>query len=390
MARTASMTVAQAEALIGSASSLIVTAENRPLLRKWAVAFGLTSEVAYAMSNVELANMYATNAGTMPAPTYYGPVVPAPMPAATGNAADQLAAALRIIMGPNHAVLNEDRVREIIAETPVAASMDETRVAEIAREILNDARVTRIEISGPSGINAIEGIVHGETPDVIRTAALGHSVMLVGPAGCGKTSIGNHVAIALGLPLYITSTVFDTHELMGFVDGAGKYHSTPFRQAFEHGGVWVADEIDAWDAAALLAANSALANGYASFPDSQTPVLRHANFRVIATANTFGHGADRQYVGRNELDAASLDRFATFAIDYDDALETALNGGNFEWQHRVTEVRNICRDKNIRHVVSTRAIIMGSQALAAGISQASVEERYLFKGMSKTDREKIR
>jgi hypothetical protein len=139
----------------------------------------------------------------------------------------------------------------------------------------------------------------------------------------------------------------------------------------------------------LLAANSALANGLATFPDSDTPVHRHANFRVIATANTYGHGADRVYVGRNELDAASTDRFCIIEVDYDTRLELAVCGGNIDWMNRVQSIRASVRAKGIRHVVSTRAIIMGSQALSVGFDQEEVETMYVFKGMSKSDRAKL-
>jgi len=380
MARTPSMTVNEAESMIGPASELIrVDGTNRPLLRKWATAKGYVSADVYKMSNVELMNLYATYAAwqtrSEPAPTYYGAPAATPPAPVTNTAAEQFANALRLLMGNPEAIVDESKVRAIVA--------DEIGKIEPA------VKVTRLEISGPAGLTKIEGVVHASTGMVIRVASLAHPVMLVGPAGASKTSICSTVATALNLPLYITSTVFDTHELLGFVDGMGNYHSTAFRQAFEHGGVWVADEIDAWDAAALLAANSALANGFATFPDTPVPVLRHANFRIVATANTYGHGADRVYVGRNQLDAASLDRFAVIAIDYDRDLEVALSGGNELWLDRVTDVRMECRAKNIRHVVSTRAIIMGSQALAAGISQANVEEMYLFKGMSESDRKKI-
>lgn len=382
MARTPSMSVSEAEAQIGPADRFMITTENRPLVRKWATALGMRSVDVYKMSNVDLANLYATRAiwrtvSPQGTPTYYGPVVPpVAKPSTVSDAQQALADALRFLIGNPTAIVDEGKVRQIVAD-------------EIAK-IEPVAAVTRLEVSGPSGVHMIEGVVHGSTPLVIRLAALAHPIMLVGPAGCGKTAMGAHVAQALGFPLYITSTVFDTHELLGFVDGMGKYHSTPFREAFEHGGVWIADEVDAWDAAALLAANSALANGFATFPDNQMPVIRHANFRVVATANTFGHGADRVYVGRTELDAASLDRFATIAIDYDPTIEQTVSNGNLAWYDRVIEVRQSVRDKNIRHVVSTRAIIMGAQALAAGIDQATVEQTYVFKGMSKTDREKIR
>jgi hypothetical protein len=230
---------------------------------------------------------------------------------------------------------------------------------------------------------------HYRTDLVIQIAALGHPILLVGPAGCGKTTIGEHASNALRLPFYITNTINDTHELMGFVDGHGKYHATPFRHAFEHGGVWVADEIDAWDASALLAANSALANGYASFPDRPERVHRHDDFRMVATANTYGTGADRVYVGRNELDAASLDRFATIDVDYDLTLERLFAGGSDAWLERVWHVRKLVQDKRIRHVVSSRAITMGGAALRAGLSWSDTEALYLFKGMSAKDRAKV-
>lgn len=235
-----------------------------------------------------------------------------------------------------------------------------------------------------------EGMVpHYRTELVLTAVRLGHPVMLVGPAGCGKTTIGEAVAAELELPIYITSTINDVHELHGFIDGRGVYHRTAFREAFEHGGVWVADEIDAWDAAALLAANSALANGLVTFPDAPEPMKRHPNFRMIATANTFGTGADRVYIGRNELDAASLDRFAVIEVDYDLDIERILSQGNDDWLDRVWSVRRAVADKKVRHVVSTRAIMNGAAALGAGMARADVEKLYLFKGMSSNDKAKI-
>lgn len=232
-------------------------------------------------------------------------------------------------------------------------------------------------------------IEHYRTPLVIKIVSLGHPVLLVGPAGCGKTTIGEHTAKALQLPFLITGTINDTYELTGFVDGHGTYHETPFRVAFENGGVWLADEIDAWDANALLAANSALANGYCNFPDRSERVTVHKDFRVIATANTYGNGADRVYVGRNELDAASLDRFAVIDIDYDLDLERMFARGNDLWLEHVWETRKTVNDKKIRHVVSSRAIRNGVDALTIGIDWKDVNEIYLLKGMSSKDRAKL-
>lgn len=230
MPRTASLSRNIAESLIGSAENLIVNSANRPLLRKWATACGYPATEAYKFSNVELANLYHINgpkgsdftpaAQTMPIRAN----VPVPGEA-TMTAAEAMEAAFRLIassMAPQATVLDETRVREIAAEE--------------AGKIEPKATVTRLEVTGPQGTHHIEGIVHNATAKIIKIASLGHPVMLVGPAGSGKTTIGEHVATALGLPFYITSTVFDTHELLGFVDGYGNYHSTPFRKAFETGG----------------------------------------------------------------------------------------------------------------------------------------------------------
>lgn len=366
MPRTPSMDKLAAEEILGPSSLFIITTANRGIVRKWAVARGVPSVIAYKMSAVELTNMYHEHGPGGTSPQSAAPIL---------NPADQLVEAMRRLMALQTAPLDAEAVRAIIRE-------------ELA-DYQPEAAVVRLEVSSPVGIGIVQGAVHCQTAHVIKVAVLGHPIMLVGPAGSGKTSIGRHVAEALILPCYITSTVTDTHELMGFVDGYGKYRSTPFREVFENGGVWIADEIDAWDAAALLTANSALANGIASFPDGAAPIARHPNFRMIATANTYGHGADRVYVGRNELDAASLDRFAMIAIDYDNALERQFAGGNEEWFNRVLDVRAKVIQRNIRHVVSSRAIIFGAQALAAGFDWISVENMYLFKGMSKTDREKV-
>jgi cobaltochelatase CobS len=46
---------------------------------------------------------------------------------------------------------------------------------------------------------------------------------------------------------------------------------------------------------------------------------------VHRPANTFGTGADRQYVGRNQLDESTLDRFRIGQIerDYDSEIVSA-------------------------------------------------------------------
>jgi hypothetical protein len=63
MARTASMTAAEAEAAIGPRGHVTVTAENRGLIRKWFVAQGLPALFVGGLSMRELALAYNDTKG---------------------------------------------------------------------------------------------------------------------------------------------------------------------------------------------------------------------------------------------------------------------------------------------------------------------------------------
>lgn len=365
------MTFEEYENLLGPRASYVLQSGDTTLLRDWAISKGFHPFDVRKMTAVELCNLYVDD----------GPKASDP-----NDINDVIVKVLEAVNAPGFEVSLTRRIARAEMQQEILSG-ETTR--QLIKETLETLAPRQLIVTMPQTSITLDGIQHYMTEAIIQIVALNDPVMMVGPAGCGKTTIGEQVARALNLPFYITSTINDTHELTGFVDGYGKYHTTPFRQAFEFGGLWVADEIDAWDAAALLAANSALANGYASFPNVDRPILRHSNFRMVATANTFGTGADRVYIGRNELDAASLDRFAVVNVDYDLNLERSFSGGNTKWLEYVWEIRKKVNEKKIRHVVSSRAIAKGSRALASGLKWDNVCDWYLFKGMSKTDREKV-
>jgi len=167
---------------------------------------------------------------------------------------------------------------------------------------------------------------------VLRLARLRKNILLVGPTGCGKTFLAGRVAEELGLPFAHISCSAGMSEghLLGRLlptgDG-GRFVYTPseFIQRYEGGGVFLFDEIDAADSNVLIVVNAALGNDRVSVPNrTERPVARrHKDFIAIAAANTFGSGADRQYVGRNQLDEATLDRFriGQIELDYSDEVE---------------------------------------------------------------------
>src|SRR5262245_1114309 len=65
MARTPSMTAAEAEAALGPRGHLSVTQENRPLVRKWLVATGFPSTFVCGLSFTELGLAYNQTDGAM-------------------------------------------------------------------------------------------------------------------------------------------------------------------------------------------------------------------------------------------------------------------------------------------------------------------------------------
>lgn len=274
-----------------------------------------------------------------------------------------------------------------------APEVDEEKVTEIVKSELKKFKkdmVKVIEVKQPEGLpNKAVGLCHRETEKIAKVAALRLNSMLVGPAGGGKTTCCEKVSEILNLKFYPMSVGPQTtkSDLLGYKDAVGNYHSTPLREAFEKGGLLLIDEMDAANAGVMTIANALLANGYCSFPDAV--IKKHDDFVCITACNTFGRGADRQYVGRNQLDAATLDRFVVIDFDYDDDLERALSGNN-DWVEKVQAYRKRAWGTRQRVVISPRASIFGARLLAAGFPQNQVEELVIWKGVSPEIKSKIK
>lgn len=272
------------------------------------------------------------------------------------------------------------------------AGVDREAVEAIVKEQLDKFRkkqVKVIEVKQANGEpNKVIGVCHKMTQQIADVCNVGIHQMLVGPAGGGKTTCCEKVAEILNLKFYPMSVGPQTtkSDLLGFIDAAGNYHSTPLRNAFEHGGLLLLDEVDAANAGVLTIINALLANGYCSFPDGV--IQRNDNFRCICACNTYGRGADRQYVGRNQLDAATLDRFAVVDFEYDEELERAI-ACNDEWVEKIIRYRKRAFDLKMRVVISPRASIYGAKLLAAGMKEKLVEELVVWKGVSAEIKNKI-
>lgn len=215
------------------------------------------------------------------------------------------------------------------------------------------------------------------------------NIMLVGPAGSGKSTICHQIADNLNLQFYFISVGQQTtkSDLLGYMDANGKYVITPLRQAYENGGIFLLDEMDAGNANVITVLNAMLANEIAYFPDGQ--IKRHQDFICFSASNTYGRGADRLFVGRNQLDAASLDRFVVIDFDYDDELEMKL-ANNQIWTIYIQQLRRTAWNLKERIVISPRASIYGAKLLSAGFNQKEVEQMVIWKGISKDIENRIK
>ena len=276
-----------------------------------------------------------------------------------------------------------------------APGLDEDRVRAIVREEIPAPPTIRVQI--PDRPEVEIGRQHERFPLLLQVLACGLNVLLVGPAGTGKTTAARKAAEALGLSFSCLSVGPQTSksDLLGFIDAGGTYRESLFVAAYRDGGVFLLDEIDAGNAGVLTVLNAALAGDVMATPAGM--VSRSPRFLAVAGANTYGQGASRQYVGRNQLDAATLDRFAVLDWPVDEGLEAALvglpapapvldlgRGGLLDaagWLARVRTVRAAVEKQQVRAVVSPRATVAGCALLAAGVGRYWTEEMVLWRGM---------
>lgn len=253
-------------------------------------------------------------------------------------------------------------------------------------ELAGNTKTIHVKVNDSAAVK-IDGLVHERFEDILSHVSVRDHVMLVGPAGSGKTTVCENVAQALSLDFYCKSVCAQTSksELLGYMDANGNFVTTEFRKAYELGGVFVLDEIDAGNPNVIAVLNSALANNYCAFADQM--VRKHEDFVLIACANTYGTGASREYVGRNQLDSATLDRFSVIDFGYDEKLEMDLSPDK-KFCAFVQAVRRELTNERV--VISPRASIQGGKLLAAGKAPRYVMQTRLIKGMSSAMAERVK
>ena len=260
-------------------------------------------------------------------------------------------------------------------------------IVELSKAIctIQISKPTIVELARSELPNINLGVQHRQFPKLLAMCSAqlrnkSHlNIWIHGPAGTGKSTAVENISKALDLSYYVNGKISYAHELLGHMHG-DTYITSQFRQAFEKGGVYCADELDGWLPDALIALNGALANGHAAFPDKI--VKRHPNFIFIGAANTTGYGGTIEYVARFKQDAAFNDRCIYLDWPLDEALEDSLCA-NKDWISYVRKVRaNVASHKITGILITPRASIFGEALIAAGLSFEEAAEAVLKKGMT--------
>lgn len=289
------------------------------------------------------------------------------------------AMALLNLLKNNKGGIDEDAVRQIV----------HNEVSKIApRELI----ITRPDLSQFK----TTGYVRPEFQKILRKASCNINILLVGPAGCGKTHLAHQVAEALGKQFASVSCTAGMSEsaLQGWLlpsdGGAFEYVPSDFVTMYETGGVFLFDEIDAADPNTLLFVNQALANGGFNLPQRKgaTYVKRHPDFVCIGAANTYGTGSNMVYSGRERLDESTLDRFRAgiVKLGYDIQFEKqAVHAEVFEW---CLGVRAKIEASRLNRVMSTRFMLDATKLIQAGESLQDIKDTY-FIGWKDEERVKV-
>jgi MoxR-like ATPase len=266
---------------------------------------------------------------------------------------------------------------------------------QIADVASSASRIITVNIPTLPEPVTIEG-AHRDLPKLVARLHAGMYVMLIGPAGTGKSYMAHDAAKALGVPCYDLSVTVQTQEWKV----AGAHSAVTFirgtiREAYENGGVLLIDEFDNGSPNFLAGLNLLLSSDTYTFADGET-VQRHPQFYVVGTANTIGEGGTAQYRARQALDAATLDRFTFMFVDIDPAIEEMLAAQYLEDVTVRADLLRLVRvsrqnvtENNLRVVITPRATLDGAKMLALGEPMDNVIRDRIIRGCSPDIAEKI-
>jgi hypothetical protein len=269
-------------------------------------------------------------------------------------------------------------------------ALDFEKIRALVAEEVSKQPPRVIHLKGEKVDAKLEGVVHPVLPELIERYEAGErTFLLTGPAGTGKTTIALSFSKAIkakrttviGCSEDMRREQFVGFRSLNVADGTAPYVPSALVEDLkvtDAPTVTILEEIDASNPNALLTIN-ALENGMLPTPDcTETPVhARPAQHVLIATANTWGNAGtgSNSYVGRNQLDAATINRYRCLFVGYDPKVEAAVVGCT-ETLKLTKTIRERLASGNVRRMWTTRnAARVAFDGRLGSLQDLSVKQR---------------
>lgn len=285
------------------------------------------------------------------------------------------------------------KVRELLGGGIDYAKVRKIVVDEVAKVV---ARPTQVVVNDVPKIT-VDGLVHKRFPEVLPWIHAGVPVFLTGPAGVGKTTLAETIAKAVNarrIFVIQADALPQRHEVFGFLSPvSGDYVTGAVYDLYKNGGIFLIDEFDTGHTSLGTNLNLLLAQGYYDFPNGEH-VVRHADFRIVVTGNTYGQGGSVEFAGTNRINGATLDRFVKVEIDVDEQLERAIvtnicsvRGPSVH--DVITKIRANAHRHGLRVFVTPRASIHVTQGVVAGLTVKQAVTAKLLTGLPSDQQVKL-
>jgi hypothetical protein len=307
-----------------------------------------------------------------------------PMTAPAGSFDALLSSAITATVGERLKDV-EGKIKDLIKQQGGA---DPEALKALIASTLDTARTVEIKVPAMPEIH-FKGKAHPALPRVLKLIATMRSqgrpcfFLLVGPAASGKSTLAAQIAEALGKQLTAVSIneTMTREELLGWrtpniQTGETRYSPCSAVIGWERGDVILLDELDRGNPNTLCAWNSIEQRVLYVPRDASEggPLAKMGEGAVvIGTANTYGTGASRTYVGANQLDAAFLDRWFVIEVGYDHDLETAISGSP-EGVKLIEAARARATERSVRRPLTTRMLCRA--ALVSAVDSKPMPEAF--------------
>lgn len=258
--------------------------------------------------------------------------------------------------------LIENYVNSIMNPEEIFSSIQEVVQKEVDSKLKDfkpESSVKQIQILQGKKIECAIENQPQEFESILQYASNKINLLLVGGAGTGKGIIAENIAKTLKADFFEVPACQLEHQWEGFVDANGNYKATEFYLACKNASegkktVLLLDELDCCDPCTLKHFNDCFERKWYRFPNNEKLDFKE-NLILIAAANTFGTGANMQYIG-NQLDSSTLDRFTVKEIFYDDNIQMLLTGNNENLVKFFNALRSAADKASLKIIVSYRSL----------------------------------